>query len=157
MNVFFCFTDVGSTVHCLLLKYFCVQLFAHHYYYYFLKYRKLRSLRIFLISTIRSSNDLIWYFRTLEWKVLWIFCTFFLWHIAYKCWKIACCNDLRVSHNLYVSLQEPLKWAHKCVMNIAASGKFSSDRTITEYAREIWGTQPTEIKLPAPFEIPGAE
>ncbi|KAL8601646.1 hypothetical protein ACOMHN_003912 [Nucella lapillus] len=48
--------------------------------------------------------------------------------------------------------KEPMKWAHKCLMNIAASGKFSSDRTITEYAHDIWGVEPTYIKLPAPSE-----
>jgi len=37
-------------------------------------------------------------------------------------------------------------------MNVAASGKFSSDRTITEYATEIWDMHPTKEKLPAPFE-----
>jgi starch phosphorylase len=29
-------------------------------------------------------------------------------------------------------------WARKAILNVAASGKFSSDRTISEYAREIW-------------------
>lgn len=38
------------------------------------------------------------------------------------------------------------------VLNIAAAGKFSSDRTIAEYAREIWKVQPRKDKLPAPFE-----
>jgi starch phosphorylase len=38
------------------------------------------------------------------------------------------------------------------IMNISASGKFSSDRTITEYARDIWGMEVTREKLPAPFE-----
>lgn len=41
-----------------------------------------------------------------------------------------------------------------CLHNIASSGKFSSDRTIAEYAKEIWGTDPTEFKLPAPHESP---
>ncbi|PIK49765.1 putative glycogen phosphorylase, brain form [Apostichopus japonicus] len=45
-------------------------------------------------------------------------------------------------------------WAKKCIMNIASSGKFSSDRTITQYAREIWGVEPNTIKLPAPHETP---
>ncbi len=29
-------------------------------------------------------------------------------------------------------------WSRKAILNIAASGKFSSDRTIEEYARDIW-------------------
>ncbi len=43
------------------------------------------------------------------------------------------------------------------LMNIAASGKFSSDRTIEQYAREIWGVEPSAIKLPAPYETPQKE
>lgn len=31
-------------------------------------------------------------------------------------------------------------WSRKAVLNVAASGKFSSDRTISEYASEIWNT-----------------
>lgn len=30
-------------------------------------------------------------------------------------------------------------WVHSSILNTAASGKFSSDRTITEYANNIWG------------------
>ena len=30
-------------------------------------------------------------------------------------------------------------WARKMLKNIANAGKFSSDRTIMEYAKEIWG------------------
>jgi glycogen phosphorylase len=37
-------------------------------------------------------------------------------------------------------------------MNIASSGKFSSDRAIAEYSRELWGVEPTWEKLPAPHE-----
>jgi len=32
-------------------------------------------------------------------------------------------------------------WARKAILNVAASGKFSSDRTITEYATEIWNAK----------------
>ena len=41
-----------------------------------------------------------------------------------------------------------------CLHNIASSGKFSSDRTIAEYAKDIWDTDPTDVKLPAPHEKP---
>eukprot|EP00126_Sphaerothecum_destruens_P007208 Sdes_comp19741_c0_seq1m11732 len=30
-------------------------------------------------------------------------------------------------------------WLKKCILNISASGKFSSDRTIAEYCKDIWG------------------
>lgn len=35
--------------------------------------------------------------------------------------------------------KDRLGWAKKCWMNISNAGKFSSDRTIIEYANEIWG------------------
>jgi starch phosphorylase len=37
-------------------------------------------------------------------------------------------------------------WSRKVILNIAASGRFSSDRTIIEYAREIWHTGPFNSK-----------
>ncbi len=37
-----------------------------------------------------------------------------------------------------------LNFGRKCLMNIASSAKFSSDRTISQYANEIWHIQPTQ-------------
>jgi glycogen phosphorylase len=37
-------------------------------------------------------------------------------------------------------------WAKKAILNIASSGKFSSDRTIAEYASEIWKAEPVAIQ-----------
>ncbi|XP_072313479.1 glycogen phosphorylase, liver form [Eucyclogobius newberryi] len=48
--------------------------------------------------------------------------------------------------------QDPVEWTKMVVRNIAASGKFSSDRTIAEYARDIWGVEPSNIKIPPPSE-----
>jgi glycogen phosphorylase len=42
--------------------------------------------------------------------------------------------------------RKPNEWTEKVVHNIAASGKFSSDRTIGEYARDIWGAKPCPVK-----------
>jgi starch phosphorylase len=39
----------------------------------------------------------------------------------------------------------PEGWARKAILNVAASGRFSSDRTITEYATEIWNTKPCPV------------
>ena len=40
----------------------------------------------------------------------------------------------------------PDEWAHKAILNVAGSGKFSSDRTIKEYAAEIWKVQPCPVR-----------
>lgn len=52
----------------------------------------------------------------------------------------------------HIILQNQSKWLEMAIHNIASSGKFSSDRTIAEYAREIWGVEPTWEKLPNPTE-----
>jgi starch phosphorylase len=36
-------------------------------------------------------------------------------------------------------------WTRKAILNVAGSGKFSSDRTIAEYAGEIWKVEPCPI------------
>jgi starch phosphorylase len=40
---------------------------------------------------------------------------------------------------------QPEDWARRVVLNIASSGKFSSDRTIAEYASEIWTAKPCPV------------
>jgi glycogen phosphorylase len=36
-------------------------------------------------------------------------------------------------------------WVRKAVLNVAASGRFSSDRTIAEYAAQIWQVKPCAV------------
>jgi starch phosphorylase len=38
-------------------------------------------------------------------------------------------------------------WTRMSILNTASMGKFSSDRTIQEYADDIWGVKPVQIKL----------
>ena len=40
---------------------------------------------------------------------------------------------------------DPDGWARKVILNVANSGKFSSDRTIADYADEIWQVRPCPI------------
>ena len=37
------------------------------------------------------------------------------------------------------------EWARKAILNVAGSGKFSSDRTIAEYATDIWNVRPCPV------------
>lgn len=41
--------------------------------------------------------------------------------------------------------ERPDIWARKAVLNVAHSGRFSSDRTITEYAADVWGAEPCPV------------
>ncbi|MDN6274778.1 MAG: glycogen/starch/alpha-glucan phosphorylase, partial [Corynebacterium casei] len=45
--------------------------------------------------------------------------------------------------NDYVN--DELSWARKCWINICESGRFSSDRTIADYAQDVWKIKPTPI------------
>ena len=52
-------------------------------------------------------------------------------------------SDYREAQNkVDAAYRDRLNWARKCLMNIANAGKFSSDRTIMEYADEIWNITP---------------
>jgi starch phosphorylase len=52
---------------------------------------------------------------------------------------------LEADQRLLQLYADPDGWAHKVILNVAASGKFSSDRTIAEYASGIWNVEPCPI------------
>ncbi len=65
--------------------------------------------------------------------------------------------------NAYFQCQEEVdavyrdtdRWTRMSVLNTARSGKFSSDRTIREYCRDIWKVEPVSIQMPDidPFKL----
>ncbi|MBI2735753.1 MAG: glycogen/starch/alpha-glucan phosphorylase [Rhodospirillales bacterium] len=52
---------------------------------------------------------------------------------------------LEADRRLLELYADPQAWARKAVLNIASSGPFSSDRTIAEYANEIWHAKPCPV------------
>jgi starch phosphorylase len=57
---------------------------------------------------------------------------------------------LLADYAAYIATQERVEklyrdqqqWTRRAILNVAAMGKFSSDRTISEYAEKIWGAKP---------------
>jgi starch phosphorylase len=52
---------------------------------------------------------------------------------------------LEADHRLTELYADVDAWARKAILNIAGSGKFSSDRTIAQYAAEIWNAKPCPV------------
>jgi len=48
--------------------------------------------------------------------------------------------------NVSAAFLDKPRWAKMAILNTARVGKFSSDRTISEYARDIWNLSPVEVK-----------
>ena len=63
---------------------------------------------------------------------------------------------LLADYSAYIACQErvsdtyrhPAEWTKKSILNTAHMGKFSTDRTIKEYADEIWGLKPVQVERP---------
>jgi starch phosphorylase len=55
---------------------------------------------------------------------------------------VSYCKAQDAVSSLYANSGE---WARKAILNVASSGKFSSDRTIAEYAGEIWKAKPCPV------------
>ncbi|WP_078544364.1 glycogen/starch/alpha-glucan phosphorylase [Litchfieldia alkalitelluris] len=51
---------------------------------------------------------------------------------------------IQAQEQVNLSYQDQNSWLEKSIINIAHSGTFSSDRTISEYAKHIWNIQPVK-------------
>ena len=61
------------------------------------------------------------------------------WHKADNYFILKDFEEYRKAHEKAdLDYKDRLGWARKCWLNMANSGKFSSDRTIEQYAQEIW-------------------
>jgi glycogen phosphorylase len=52
---------------------------------------------------------------------------------------------IEADQRLLLLYEDPDAWARMAILNVASSGKFSSDRTIAEYASDIWGAKPCPV------------
>ena len=53
---------------------------------------------------------------------------------------------IRAHEELSLSYADKRKWAKMALLNVARSGKFSSDRTIEDYVRDIWKLEKVAVK-----------
>jgi starch phosphorylase len=54
-------------------------------------------------------------------------------------------SNLEADQRLVERYADQDAWARKAVLNVAGSGKFSSDRTIGEYAASVWKAEPWPV------------
>ena len=68
---------------------------------------------------------------------------------------------LLADYDSYASIQNKISsdfldretWVKKSILNVARMGKFTSDRTILEYARDIWKVEKLHISKPTDLNI----
>ena len=73
--------------------------------------------------------------------------------LKYDRFKVCADFDAYIEKQMEVEIlyQDSMEWSRRCALNIAAAGIFSSDRTISQYATEIWGVTPQPGKrIPDP-------
>ena len=55
---------------------------------------------------------------------------------------------VKIQNQIGLDFVDRRSWTRKAILNTARSGKFSSDRTIAEYAKQIWHVEPVEQRSP---------
>jgi starch phosphorylase len=54
---------------------------------------------------------------------------------------------LECQQHIDSTYRDQSRWNRMSILNVARSGKFSSDRSIREYCRDIWNVQPVHIEI----------
>jgi starch phosphorylase len=55
---------------------------------------------------------------------------------------------LKTQDRVSATYARPSEWSRQSILNVAGMGKFSIDRTVREYAREIWKAGAFPVALP---------
>ena len=67
----------------------------------------------------------------------------------YACEAVHFSDDANASYERHVVFDhvvEPEAWARMAIRNVGHAGPFSSDRTIADYAADIWQVQPCPVE-----------
>ena len=62
---------------------------------------------------------------------------------------------MALEHEAGLAYADRERWSQMSILNTARSGKFSSDRTIREYAEQIWHAKPVPIKMLSRDDVKG--
>jgi starch phosphorylase len=71
-----------------------------------------------------------------------------LWHDTYLL-LADYAGYIAAQEEVSAAYRDPRRWTRMSILNVARMGKFSSDRTIAEYCRDIWRAQATPVELEA--------
>ena len=96
-----------------------------------------RALNTLIDGTVPTDNDQTELFHALVDGVNWQRADSYYLLLDYASYMDA---KLRANHDY----ADRMAFGRKCLMNVASGGKFSSDRTIHQYAEEIWHIKPTQ-------------
>ena len=66
----------------------------------------------------------------------------------YSCCKSIMHQYFDLQAKVDETYKDKAKWTRMSIMSTAGSGKFSSDRTIAEYAKDIWDVQACVVPAP---------
>jgi starch phosphorylase len=55
---------------------------------------------------------------------------------------------LETQERVSATYKDPAEWARRSILNVAGMGKFSIDRTVRDYARDIWKATAVPVELP---------
>jgi starch phosphorylase len=68
-------------------------------------------------------------------------------NVDYYCLLADYRSYVNTQDNVSAIYKDVDKWTQKSILNVARMGKFSSDRSVQEYAKNIWKVKPVKLKI----------